>query len=796
MGVIEGGILYSETFSEIKLISSLKYVIRLIFLSVCIVYLCESVPLHASQKKQILVLNSGEYENLWTSGILNKLRNNFVFNYSNYQLNIENINFSENKNWLVNYQNLTDYLIKKYIDVKFDLIITIGDDALFYTGYVKGKIFKSIPILFSGVYLIDSSTIKPQNGFSGIVTNINFLETMRLYLSLTPQRKNIIVVLDTSQTGKLKKQLILPALNKLKRKNYNISVFENITLENFTAKIKSNLDSSIIFLAGRFKNEFNSFGKLDLSAEILSQRCNIPLYSLHSQLVRNGIVADRIPNAATDGEMLTEVAIKILQGTPVKDVPIIYSRNLRYFFDYKRLRDFDIDIELIPEDSIILNREDPFFEKYLGYFLFLAGIIISSIIIITLVKNIAGRKKAEKILKESEERFKEIYENSTVGIYRTTPDGKVIMANPAFIKILGYDTFEDLSRLNFEIECISAEFDRKKFKALLENESIVRDYNYPWKRRDGTIVYLKENAKVFRNNDGSVSYYEGIVEDVTERKKAEDARLRYIEELKQSKEVIEKSAQELKELNMKLYSSEEKLKALNKSKDKFFSLISHDLRSPLNSVLGFTEILAENLDELNSSEIKSFAENIHSLLKNLYKLIENLLQWSSLQTGRFEFNPFNLNINRLCLEIFDMIGGNAAKKKISLVNLIPPDLIVFADEFMVYSVLQNLISNAIKYTNPGGKIIVKAVSDDKYSTIVVQDNGVGISEKELSNLFNIESTYSKIGTNGESGTGLGLILCKELIELNKGNIRVESKIGRGSDFIFTLPLASEGNKNI
>jgi PAS domain S-box-containing protein len=768
----------------------------IVLFSICIANLSDIVDLHAAQKKQILVLNSGEYENLWTSGILNKLRNNFVFNYSNFQLNIENINFNENKSWFVNCQDFSDYLSKKYTDVKFDLIITIGDEALAYTGYVKGRIFKGIPVLFSGVYFVDSSTFNPQKGFSGISTNISFLETIRMYLSLTPQRKNLIVLFDSSQTGKLKRQLILPALNKLKRKNYQVSVFENLTLESFLNKIKDNQDSSIIFLAGRFKNEFNSFGKLDLSAEILSKKCDIPIYSLHSQLVRSGIVSDRIPNAASDGELLTTEAVKVLQGTPIGQIPVIYSRNLRYIFDYKRLRDFDIDIESIPENSIILNREESFLEKYLGYLLFLGGIIISSIIIITLVKNIRGRKKAEKILKESEERFKEIYENSTVGIYRITPGGKVMMANPAFIKIFGYDSFEILSLLNFELECKQAGFDREKFKTRLEKESIIRDYNYPWKRRDDTIVYLKENAKVYRKSDGTVSYYEGIVEDVTERKKAEDARAEYIEELKQSKEVIEKSARELKELNLKLYSSEEKLKALNKSKDKFFSLISHDLRSPLNSVMGFTEILAENLDELNNNEIKSFAENIHSLLKNLHKLIENLLQWSSLQTGRFEFNPVNLNIHRLCREIFDLISGNALKKRISLVNLIPPDLNVFADEFMIYSVLQNLISNAIKYTNPGGKIIVKAVHNEKLSIITVHDNGIGISEKEIQNLFSIESTYSKNGTNGESGTGLGLILCKELIEMNKGNIRVESEVGRGSDFIFTLPLAYEETKKV
>ncbi|RJP72391.1 MAG: PAS domain S-box protein [Ignavibacteriales bacterium] len=774
--------------------TTLKHVILIIFLSACIASLSDVTFLHAAQKKQILVLNSGEYENLWTSGILNKLRNNFVFNYSNFQLNIESINFNENKSWMVNYQNFSDYLTKKYTDVKFDLIITIGDEALSYTGYVKRKIFKGIPVLFSGVYMVDTSAFNPKNGFSGISTNISFLETIRMYVSLTPQRKNLIVLFDSSQTGKLKRQLILPALNKLKKKNFQISLFENLTLESFINKIKANQDSSIIFLAGRFKDEFNSFGKLDLSAEILSKRCNIPIYSLHSQLVRNGIVSDRIPNAGSDGELLTTEAVKILQGTPIEQIPTIYSRNLRYIFDYKRIREFDIDIESIPANSIILNREDTFLEKYLGYLLFLAGIIVSSIIIITLIKNIRGRKKAEKILKESEERFKEIYENSTVGIYRTTPDGKVMMANPAFIKIFGYDSFEILSMLNFEIECIQAGFDREKFKACLEKESIIRDYNYPWKRRDGTTVYLKENAKVYRKSDGSVSYYEGIVEDVTERKKAEDARAEYIEELKRSKELIEKSARELKELNMKLYSSEEKLKELNQSKDKFFSLISHDLRSPLNSVLGFTEILAENHDELSNDEIKSFAENIHSLLKNLYKLIENLLQWSSLQTGRFEFNPMNINMHRLCREILELLSGNAVKKRISLINLIPPDLNVFADEFMIYSVLQNLISNAIKYTNPGGKIIVKAVTDDKYSTITIQDNGIGISLKELNNLFSIESTYSKTGTNGESGTGLGLILCKELIELNKGNIWVESEVGRGSDFIFTIPLSSEEKK--
>ncbi len=753
-----------------------------------------SNAIFASQKKQIIILNPGEHENLWANGILNKLRNNFVFKYPAYQLNIENISFEDSDDELIYYKDLSDYLSKKYARKKIDLVITIGYDALFYADFAKKNIFSGIPVLFSGINSIDSVKFCPANGYSGIVTDPDVFETMNIYLSLNPERQNLLVVFDNSRNGKITKGLLIPTINKLKSKGFTFKIYENIEHEKFINDAKENEKQSVILLAGRFVDEFNSFSKLDRSAELISQKCNIPIYSLNNQLVRNGIVADWIPNSSADADLLTAQSLRILQGEPIKDIPIIVSRNSKFLFDYTRLENFDIDLARLPQNSVILNRDETFLNKYLGFILFIVGFIISAIIITALIKNISGRKKAEKILKESEERFKEVYENSTVGIYRTTPDGKVLMANPSFMKILGYDSFEHLTAANIEEESKISEYDRKGFKQILEQEKVIRDFKSTWRKKDGTLVYLRENAKVYNDPDGRISYYEGVVEDITERKKAEDALIKYIYELKNSKETIEKSAQELKELNFKLFRSEEKLKELNQSKDKFFSLISHDLRSPFNSVLGFSEILAESIEELSVEEIKTFSSNIHVSLRNLYKLIENLLQWSSLQTGKFEFNPVQLNVYNLCENVCALLKGNAMKKRINISNTIPFDLTIYADEFMIYSVFQNLISNAIKFTNPGGKVLISGRADGDLSTMIVNDSGIGIPEKDVERLFKIDSNYSRLGTIGENGTGLGLVICKELIERNCGSIRIESELGKGSNFIFSLPKKSYNEK--
>lgn len=234
----------------------------------------------------------------------------------------------------------------------------------------------------------------------------------------------------------------------------------------------------------------------------------------------------------------------------------------------------------------------------------------------------------------------------------------------------------------------------------------------------------------------------------------------------------------------------DELRQLNNTKDKFFSIIAHDLRNPFITILGFTDLLLTDYKELDESEIIFYLEEMKKSAEISHNLLQNLLQWSRSQTGRIEFNPAKILLKNLVNVNLELLQPTAANKEIQIKSEVGEDIFVHADEDMLNTIIRNLITNAIKFTPKGGTITVAAKEVGKYAEISVEDTGVGMNETTMANLFRLDTTHSTLGTNQEAGTGLGLILCKEFVEKHDGKIWVESKLGVGSKFIFYLPLAN------
>ncbi len=230
-----------------------------------------------------------------------------------------------------------------------------------------------------------------------------------------------------------------------------------------------------------------------------------------------------------------------------------------------------------------------------------------------------------------------------------------------------------------------------------------------------------------------------------------------------------------------------KLQELNAMKDKFFGIIAHDLKNPFNAIFGFTEILLNEFDGLSDEEKLKMIHEIDRSSKNTYKLLENLLYWSISQTGRMEFSPAIINLTEIIKQTFAVFESSAKNKNISLVTNAPEILEVFCDIEMIKTVFRNLVSNGLKFTGKGGIVSIKTRRINGTEEITIEDTGVGISDEDKEKLFKIENVSTSKGTDGERGTGLGLILCKEFIERNGGTIWVESETGKGSRFIFTIP---------
>ncbi len=236
-----------------------------------------------------------------------------------------------------------------------------------------------------------------------------------------------------------------------------------------------------------------------------------------------------------------------------------------------------------------------------------------------------------------------------------------------------------------------------------------------------------------------------------------------------------------------LKANETRLHDLNATKDKFFSIIAHDLKNPFNAVIGFSNLLIDQVKENDYNGIDEYATIIKDSSLRAMSLLNNLLIWARSQTGKMEFNPENFELVKLIGEVIELLNDSAKQKKIEILLQLPYDVVVFADKEMIGTILRNLISNAVKFTHSGGMITISVHLQVEGSLIQVSDNGMGIKKENIHKLFKIDESYSTKGTQNESGTGLGLLLCKEFIEKNGGKIWAESEYGKGSKFSFLIP---------
>lgn len=370
---------------------------------------------------------------------------------------------------------------------------------------------------------------------------------------------------------------------------------------------------------------------------------------------------------------------------------------------------------------------------------------------------ITEQKKAELHIKM----LSNIVEQSSASIVITNLKGEIEYVNNSFTQITGYTAQEALGK-NPKI-LNSGKNDPLIYKDLWGKitKGKVWKGEFINKRKDGSLYYEKAILSPIFDEQGNPINYFAIKEDITIQKRAE---------------------QLLKE-------SEKNLKIANATKDKFFSIIAHDLRSPFNAIIGLADMLLKNHSQYDSQLREQLIKSIADSSKNTFDMLENLLEWSRSQTGGLQFNPEKYPLENIITESIDQVKENAVRKNIQLSYHMDHPITVTVDGAMLNSVLRNLISNAIKFTPKSGKIEVTVKESGDHITVSVTDNGVGMSQEKLKLLFSDLYTETTKGTDNEMGHGLGLMLCKEFVEKHGGKISVESKTGVGSTFSFTIPLA-------
>ncbi|MGE5400378.1 MAG: ATP-binding protein [Ignavibacteriales bacterium] len=394
-----------------------------------------------------------------------------------------------------------------------------------------------------------------------------------------------------------------------------------------------------------------------------------------------------------------------------------------------------------------------------------------------LVSELEERLHAEEELRKSQFQFSQVWDKSADGMRITDENGVMVKVNEAFCMMTG-KTKNELEGHVYSViyKTNDQEAGLRIYKERFSTRSVGPHYE--------SEVTLWNGRKAWFGVSSSFLEFENrppllllIFRDVTEKKNAENALKEY--------------ATELEATNRKLAESEIKLKELNTSKDKFFSIISHDLRSPFNSLLGITSYLMSDSDRLNKGEIKELSQNLYASTNNIYNLLEGLLQWSRLQDGRIEYNPKELSLHDLISGTITLLSDNASIKNIKIEDYTDREARILADENMITSVFRNLISNAIKFTREHGRIRLNASHKNGFWEIEISDNGVGIDPDILEKLFMKETNYTTLGTAAEKGSGLGLVICREFLELHGGRIFVESELNHGTTFRFTIPEAKK-----
>ena len=252
--------------------------------------------------------------------------------------------------------------------------------------------------------------------------------------------------------------------------------------------------------------------------------------------------------------------------------------------------------------------------------------------------------------------------------------------------------------------------------------------------------------------------------------------------------ILEEKNVALEKYNLKLKESETELKEINSTKDTFFSIMSHDLLNPFSSIIGISELMKNDFYSISDEEKMHFTKQINSAAKSTHHLLENLLSWASAQKRRIKIDKTNFDLNEVINEITSLNSASAKLKNINIITEAENKEIISADRFMIDTVIRNLVSNAIKFTPQNGEVKVSLKRIDGIIEIVVSDTGIGIKEEELKNIFKIDRQIKSKGTSGETGSGLGLILCKEFIEMNGGSININSKLNKGSKVIINLPV--------
>ncbi len=500
---------------------------------------------------------------------------------------------------------------------------------------------------------------------------------------------------------------------------------------------------------------------LALSSNLLNDisTSHFNLYSLYSRIDK--------PNKALKNYVLYSNYQDSLNAINTNDK--ISGIEAKYLISQKD-KEIDILIERKQIDDYEARKQ-----KHISYAFFM-GFIFILIILIILIIQFKLKQKTNKLLKQQKDEIiaqsEKLFELSIIAdqtdnaIMIMDNNGDFKWLNKGFTTLYGYTLDDYIGSKGGNLTLTSSHSNIKQIisDCLETKKTIV--YINKHITKNGKSIWLQTNITPIIDENGNVIKLAAIESEVTSLIEAE---------------------KRISDTNKKLIDSESNLRKVAETKDKFFSIIAHDIKNPFGIILGYSDLIIEDFKDLDKDTILKYIKTIHSSSEKLFQLLEQLLLWSRAQNGSLEFIPERIALSRLVNNNITILHSNADSKNIKVINRIPDDLSIFADELMLNTIFRNLISNAIKFSEKNKEITIDASRINGHTQIEVKDQGIGINENDITKLFKSNFNSSTVGTYNEKGSGIGLSLCHEFTKRHNGNIWVESETNKGSAFFFTIP---------
>ena len=677
--------------------------------------------------------------------------------------------------------------------------------------FIRGNLTKAIVLNFDALSILESND-------SIELLHKTYINLGKIYLVIRDYEKSYYYInrayLISLKTEK--PELKINSVNNLTKFYYEIKEidsaykYSNIAILNYDIKddrvnFASTLHNQALLFRyyNKYKDAINSFKK---SIEICENENNELLllenlislsetYLLLEDIEKGEIYINQCLEILDNHTLLNEYKVyKVL--SKIHQTKGFYQESLKNYQKYVTLRDSVLHSPMIKnvanlKTTIDLrkrinainslsetnkNQKAYITKQQKNKFTFITISFIFILLIVILVLLFKEKQKANKILQKQNELIRtnnieikqktdhltevnhELEKLSIAAsqtdnaILITNPDGKIEWINEGYTRLYGYSLNELIQEKG---ETYKQTISNTNIHAIIENVITERKsqiFEADVDSKHGKTYRINTTLTPILDKDNKVIRLIAIDSDVT-----------------------------------KLKEVEEELQKLLITKDKFFSIIAHDLKNPFNSIMGLAQLLVHGYDRLSPEKVKYYHSNLYQISKNGYELLINLLEWSRSQMGTMQFKQAEINLYALTKETFSLYNGKAIQKEITLTNSAQEKSSVYADQNMLKTILRNLVSNALKFTDRGGAVEIIDRDLEGFKEITVRDTGIGIEHEDLKKLFKLDEGFTTEGTEEEMGTGLGLILCKEFVEKNGGKIWVESKVGFGSKFIFTLP---------